>query len=67
MEEMINELMENCRRMGAGLQNSISDDELLIDLRKQLDAILETADDALPMEVYTFVVMRAFRRLKEGD
>lgn len=64
---MINELIENCRRMEAGLQNSISDDELLIDLRKHLDAILGSADEALPMEVYTFVVMRAFRVLKEGN
>ena len=67
MEEMINELTESCRRMGAGLHKSISDEELLTDLRKQLDAILEVADDSLSMEVYTFVVLRAFRVLREGN
>ncbi|MCV0429731.1 MAG: hypothetical protein K5905_30200 [Roseibium sp.] len=65
MEEIINELVETCRRMSEGMRAHISDDDLLIDLRAQLDAILGAKNEALPMEVYTFVVMRALRVLKE--
>ena len=47
------------------MQAHISDDDLLVDLRAQLDTILGVKNEALPMEVYTFVIMRALRVLKE--
>lgn len=65
MDELVKELVGKCRRMRDNVEMDMSDDTLLVDLGKQLDAMLGATDEALSMEVYTFVVMRAFRLLKE--
>lgn len=65
-EDMIDELTSGPSGSGAGVYARMSDDVLLSDLRERLDMLLSRRQQTLSMEVYTFVVLRAFRSLKEA-
>ena len=66
IEDLLDDLIGKYARMKDTVEVYFNDDDLLLDLRKQLDTLLDSRNEPLSMEVYTFVVMRAFRTLR-GD
>ncbi|WP_029062376.1 hypothetical protein [Labrenzia sp. DG1229] len=64
IEELRDELIGKYARIANTVQAYFSDDDLLVDLRKQLDTLLKSRNETLSMEVYTLVVLRAFRTLR---
>jgi len=64
MEDIINELVGKYRAADKISPAFQSDEEVLINLRKKLDEMLLKKNQTFSMEIYTLVMMRAFRILK---
>ncbi len=65
VENILYDLIGKYGRKREQVSVQVGDDALLTDLGMQLDAVLEKRDEALSMEVYALLVLRAFRTLRE--